>query len=156
MNLIKKISALMLAVLVLLSTFSFNISMHYCQKSFKHVSLFGPAESCHDNNVVADCESKSETKSCCHAKKEQEETPDKKDNCCHNKDFVIEGQNPETTLANGIDIKPSEHEVLFQVSYQLAYNLTPFLPLIEKYKHRIYKPPLVTTDILLFNQSFLI
>ena len=62
-----KISSVILAVLVLFSTFSFAIEKHYCGDFLVDVSYLGEADKCNDASDVTNkgCDSKITIKKCC-------------------------------------------------------------------------------------------
>lgn len=125
-----------MALLVMLSTVSFTIESHYCGEFLVDSSLFGSAQSCGMDL--------SQTKS------SKDGITDK--NCCRNQKITKKGQD---NLNISID-KLSIDQQVFVASFTYAYinlfegldeNVVPF-------KH--YTPPLLVTDILVLDQTFLI
>lgn len=132
-----KISAILMAFVVLFSTMSFSISEHYCGDHLVDSSLFSKAESCgmEMGNPVPpkDCSIQ-------------------KDDCCSDIIKQIEGQ---TNLKTGVSNLNFEQQ-LFVASFVytsinlfegLATNIVPF---------KYYSPPLLVKDIQVLDEVFLI
>lgn len=55
MKVIRKISALLLALLVLVSSTSFMVGFHICKDEVQNVALFGKADSCEKEKSLPPC-----------------------------------------------------------------------------------------------------
>jgi hypothetical protein len=138
MKFIKSIVSSMLAMLVLVSSSSFMVNMHFCGGHVQSVSLIEEAAQC-PMEVLPPCHKKMAVK---------------KSGCCQDKHVTFEGKDFNTQVQdfsmltwqaiNWVATLPMIMEVI-QVNEALAYsNQTP------------YKPPIVERDIPVLVQSFLI
>jgi hypothetical protein len=64
-NVIHKVFSMLLAFLVLLSTFSFKVETHFCGSNLVDVAVFSKAKSCCDSAVKMDSELQFTKESCC-------------------------------------------------------------------------------------------
>jgi hypothetical protein len=64
-NVIHKVFSMLLAFLVLLSTFSFKVETHFCGPNLVDVAVFSKAKSCCDSAVKMDSELQFTKESCC-------------------------------------------------------------------------------------------
>ena len=133
----KKISAILMAFVVLFSTMSFTISEHYCGNDLVDSALFSKAESC-----GMEMQKTTPTDDC---------SFDKED-CCNDVVKQFEGQtNLKTDLSN-LTFEQQVFVTAFIYSYVnlfegLDKNIVPF---------KNYSPPLIVTDIQVLDQVFLI
>lgn len=133
----QKISSVFMALLVLLSTTSFMVDKHYCGDKLVDVSLLTHAKSCgmevQKSSVSSECEITK--KSCC---------------------------SDETIIINGSDeLKTSFNDLSFQQQIFIASFCHTYINLFEGLKENIvpfekYSPPLLITDIIIQDQTFLI
>jgi len=131
----QKIASLLMACIVLLSTMSFTIDMHYCGDILVDTSVFTAAETC-------GMELQESSKECSVSKK----------NCCSDTQIVFEGQDE---LKNSFDSLATEQQ-LFISSFVYTYlnlfeglegNVIPF---------KDYSPPLLVKDIQKLDGVYLI
>ena len=130
-----KIASIILAVLVLFSTFSFTVEKHYCGDFLVDVSYLGEADNC----------SKGETDSC--------DTMQKKKKCCKNEVHQIDGQDEiQKSSTEKISFQQAKLFVAFYTSYKLLFqNLEKqFVP------HQYYSPPDLIFDIQVLHEVFII
>ncbi|SNR70786.1 HYC_CC_PP family protein [Lutibacter flavus] len=133
----KKISAILMAFVVLFSTMSFSISEHYCGDHLVDSALFSKAESC-----GMEMQKPSPTDNC---------NIDKKD-CCSDVVKQFEGQtNLKTDLSN-LTFEQQVFVASFIYSYVnlfegLDQNIIPF---------KNYSPPFIVRDIQTLDEVFLI
>jgi|TARA_R100001530_G_scaffold45939_2_gene34561 hypothetical protein len=134
-----KILSFFLAVLILLSTSSFTVDMHFCCNKLVDMSLIGKAKVCAEKVQKKD----SPLKQCT--------TLQEKD-CCSNESFVKTG-NDTIKKAN---TKLEAETVIFLNTFFYAYvnlfegleeNIVPF---------KQYRPPLISKDIQTFYETYLI
>ncbi len=129
----------MLALLVLVSSSSFMVNMHFCGGHVQSVSLIKEAAQCPMEVQLPPCHKKMDAK---------------KSGCCQDKHVAFEGKDFNTQIQDfsmltwqsihWVASLPMIMEVI-QVNEALAYsNYTP------------YKPPIVERDIPVLVQSFLI
>ena len=139
MKLIKSIVSSMLALLVLVSSSSFMVNMHFCGGHVQSVSLIEEASSCPTEVQLPPCHKKMAAK---------------KSGCCQDKHVAFEGKDFNTQVQDfslltwqsiqWFTALPMIMEVI-QVNEALAYS-----------NHTPYKPPIVERDIPVLVQSFLI
>ncbi len=133
---IHKIVSLLMATVVLFSTMSFTIDMHYCGDVLVDTAVFSEAQSCGMESM--------DDSSCT--------TPNLKKKCCSEKKISFEGKkNLQTSFDN-----LSFDQQVFIASYIYTYsnlfevsedNSTSFLD---------YSPPNFVKDIQLLDEVFLI
>ena len=131
-----KIMAFAMAFVVLFSTMSFTMNMHYCGDTLVETALFHKAKGCGMEME------KPSTESCSITKK----------NCCDDKQLSIEGQDE---LQIQFD-KVSFEQQVFIVSFIYTYS-----NLFEEYNDdvnsfREYKPPLVVKQLYKLDETYLI
>ncbi|MCX2679135.1 hypothetical protein OOZ15_04205 [Galbibacter sp. EGI 63066] len=123
-----------MALIVLFSTLSFTVDMHYCGDSLIDVAVLKPAETCgmvmHMNADKTISENK----------------------CCTDEQIVVEGQK---------ELKTSFEKLSFDQQVFLTAYIFTSLNLFEGLKENIipfqhYTPPLLVTEILIENETFLI
>ena len=136
-QLLQKISAILMAFVVLFSTLSFTISEHYCGEHLVDSALFSKAESC-----GMDMQKPTPTKDC----------SIKKSNCCTDVVKQIEGQNELQPEFSSLDLKQQVFATLFVYSYinlfeGLENNIVPF---------KYYSPPLLVKDIQVLDEVYLV
>ena len=129
----------MLALLVLVSSSSFMVNMHFCGGHVQSVSLIEEAAPCPMEVQLPTCHSKMAVK---------------KSGCCEDKHVAFEGKDFNTQIQdfsllawqviNPVALLPVIMEVI-QTSEALAYS-----------NHIPYKPPIVERDIPVLTQSLLI
>lgn len=135
MKIIRSISAVLLAILVLVSSTSFMVGMHICMGEVQNIALFEKADSCQKEKALPPCHK--------HMKPA----------CCED----------ETVFHEGTDFKASiEHihiEALFSVDIEQPLVLiSEVIPaaLIASIQYYKYDPPLRTCDLTVEHQVFLI
>lgn len=133
-----KIIALILAFIVLFSSFSFTVEKHICMGEITDVSYFTAADSCGMIDEDCDINNSSETKI-------------QKEKCCNNVHELIPGNQNEQQALQSFEIDP--------VQFVFAYTYT-YLNLFEAKEKTIafdyYPPPQVGKDIQVLYQTFLI
>ena len=136
-GILKNITALCLAFLVMASTMSFTINEHYCGGSLVDTSLFLKADTC----MMEDMEMSN-----------SDNTSILKDTCCNDITTIIDGQD-------------EVHQNGKQVTFQQQFFITSFLytysalfsnkeSSVESYKK--YIPPILVKDIQVLDEAFLI
>nr|WP_042288695.1 hypothetical protein [Nonlabens ulvanivorans] len=133
---LKNISVLMMAVVVLCSTLSFSVHKHFCGPFLKDISIVVPSHGC-------GMETNNTTESCAVALEKS---------CCNDVVELVKGQDDLKLSWDHFNLDQQQFIVLFTHSY--IYSITgddfvdtPFTS---------YSPPLVTRDIPVLHQSFLI
>ena len=133
----RKISAIIMAFVVLFSTMSFTVSEHYCGHSLVDIALFSKAESC-----GMELQKPASTKDC----------DLKKSDCCKDEIKQFTGQNELNTNFSTLNFEQQVFVASFTYAYinlfeGLTKNVIPF---------KYYTPPLLVSDILVLDQVFLI
>jgi hypothetical protein len=124
-----------LALLVLVSTFSFTVDKHFCGSFLVDQAVFSKALSC-----GMDMPSHSGTDLMYH------------DNCCRNQNISVDGQDELNISFNSMDFDLQVFITAFTFSFN---NLFEGLPQqVIPYKN--YTPPLIVKDIPVLNDTFLI
>lgn len=136
-QLLRKISSIIMAFVVLFSTMSFTFSEHYCGHKLVDIGLFSKAESC-----GMEVQMPSTSKDC----------DLKKSDCCNDEVKQFQGQNELNTNFSTLDFQQQIFVASFAYSYinlfeGLDKNIIPF---------KYYTPPLLVTDIQVLGQTFLI
>lgn len=132
-----KISSTLLALLVLLSTFSLTIEKHFCGDFLVDISYFGSTQGCADEEGDDSCDDPKTI-----AKKK----------CCTDQVHEIEGQDDLSTHSIKKITLKEQFALAFTISY---YNL--FVN-IEKQvvPHKHYSPPNLVADIQVLHEVFII
>lgn len=134
-NLFQKSGALTMAFLVLFSTMSFTVDKHFCGSILVDLALFSEAEGC---GMETDMD--------------VEKAMTDEDSCCKEEKVMVEGQD---------ELKLSFSDLDFQQQVFLSSFTVSFVNLFEGLPEQVipfkdYSPPLLVTDILLLDQTFLI
>jgi hypothetical protein len=125
-----------LALLVLVSTFSFTVDRHYCGSFLVDQAVFSKALSC-----GMDMKSHSET-----------DLMDQDDNCCRNQNISVDGQDELKISFNSMDFDQQVFIAAFTFSFNELFEELP--QQVIPYKN--YTPPLIVKDIPVLNDTFLI
>lgn len=133
----QKISSVFMALLVFLSTTSFMVDKHYCGDMLVDVSLFTHAKNC-----GMEVQKPSGSSECEITKK----------SCCSDETIIINGSDELKTSFNDLGFQQQVFITSFYYAYinvfeGLKENIVPF---------KDYSPPLLVTDILIQDQTFLI
>ncbi|WNW02498.1 hypothetical protein RRF68_03470 [Tenacibaculum sp. HL-MS23] len=131
----KTISFLM-ALVVLLSTMSFIIDMHFCGDTLVDTALFRKAKTCGMKMQ------KAPIKECSITKK----------NCCNDKQIAFEGKDNLQASFNSLSFEQQQFITSFLYTYINLFkgfnnNISPF---------KTYKPPLVTKELFKLDETYLI
>lgn len=130
-----KIASVLLATLVLLSTVSWTVDKHLCMGRVMDVSLFTEAEDCGMELAMEAIDKKASD-----------------NHCCDDESFTIIGQDDLKHSSVDLDL---EHQ-MFLVAFAQSY-LHLFVPLQDRpVTNAEYPPPIITRDIYILDQVFLI
>lgn len=126
-----------MAILVMFTTMSFTIDMHYCGETLVDYSLTQSAHACQMDMEVptSDCDI---------------EIPE--DSCCTDKQVLIEGQDELKHSFDTLSLEQQNFVASFFYSYinlfeDLDANIIPF---------RDYNPPFLIRDIQKLHETYLI
>lgn len=134
MKLVRTISSVTLAFLVLFSSSSFMVDMHLCAGRVQDVALFTKADVCAMERIMPPCH-KHETSS-----------------CCDDESIIHTGENFNTTISD-ISFAP----LLFTTIELPGVFLAEIIPSAQpaQFQFYLYDPPLRpvdrTTDLQVFN-----
>ena len=125
-----------MAFVVLFSTMSFTISMHYCGDTLVETAVFQKAKGC-----GMEMQNPS-TKGCAIIKK----------NCCKDEQLVVDGQDELQLLVD---------EISFEQQVFIASFVYTYINLLEGLDNNVssyeeYKPPLVIRQLYKIDETYLI
>jgi hypothetical protein len=135
MKAIRSISAVLLAILVLVSSTSFMVGMHICMGEVQNVALFGKADSCQKEKALPPCHK--------HMKPA----------CCEDETLVHDGDDFKASTQH-IDIA-APAPINIEQPLILISELIPSAPLART-RYYNYDPPLRSCDLTVEHQVFLI
>lgn len=135
MKAIRSISAILLSILVLASSTSFMVSMHFCRGEVQNIALFGKAGSCQKEMILPACH-KPVQPACCEDGIVYHEASDFKGSIGH------------------IHIAAPAPTYLEQPMVLIA-EVIPASP-ISQFQFYHYDPPLRSCDLTVEHQVFLI
>jgi hypothetical protein len=128
-----------MALLVLFSTMSFSLNIHYCGDHLVDFSLFDTADTC-----TMKAEMSKSSRECALMDMEMD--------CCSDVEIIIEGQDDVKIAFDQFTFEQQVFITSFAISYINLFegfdsNITPFID---------YSPPPLIRDIHILDQSFLI
>jgi hypothetical protein len=131
-----KIMSLLMAFVVLFSTMSFTVNMHYCGDTLVETAIFHKAEGC---GMEMD---KPSTKGCEITKK----------NCCDDKQLVVDSQD---------ELQLSVEKISFEKQVFITSFIYTYINLFEGLDNNVssyeeYKPPLVIRQIFKIYETYFI
>jgi hypothetical protein len=133
---IHKITAICMALVVLISTMSFTMHMHYCGDTLVDSSYFTEAESCgmemSQDQLASDCEVV-------------------KKNCCTNKQITVEGQD-ELKLSHELHLDQQVFLAALVITYIDQFETCEERPSA----HKDYQPPPLVKAIYKLDEVYLI
>ena len=131
-----KIMSFAMAFVVLFSTLSFTINMHYCGDTLVETAMFHKAKGCGMEMQ------KPSTESCAFTKK----------NCCNDEQLVVDGQDELQLLVDKISFE--QHLFIASFVYTYINLFEGFDENVNSYEE--YEPPLVNKQIYKIDESYLI
>ena len=133
-----KIAATCMACIVLMTTMSFTVSMHYCGKLLVDYSVFNSAKTCGMDKTPAsiNCEMTSSIKK----------------SCCTNKQLVVEGQDDLKISLDNLDFEQLVFISIFSHSYISLFEEQVSSAITLKG----YPPPIPKRNAQVLHQTFLI
>ncbi|NJB84110.1 CHASE3 domain sensor protein [Wenyingzhuangia aestuarii] len=135
-HIFRKIASLLMAFVVLCSTMSFTIDMHYCGNTLMDSSVFQKAKTCGMEMPSAPSKDCAITKS----------------NCCTDKQLSVDGQDDLQQSVSKISLEQQVFLVSFMTSYLNLFTETTK----EDNFYRAYAPPLVSKQIYKLDETYLI
>ena len=136
-EILHQITAIAMAFIVLFSTMSFTVDMHYCGDHLVDFSLFEAADTC-------GMEAKTSQSANAYSVMEMD--------CCTDMEFVLEGLD---------DLKISLDQLTFEQQTFVTTFFYAYINLFQGIEENIvlfkeYSPPFLKRDIQILNQTFLI
>lgn len=135
MKAFRTISAVLLALLVLSSSTSFMVGLHFCMGKVQHVSLLGKADSCQKEKALQVCHK--------HMKPA----------CCQDETFFHKGDDFKATAQHIHIVAPAS--ITCELPLVLISEIIPAAEISRTQSH-CYDPPLRSTDLNISLQVFLI
>lgn len=146
-----RITSLMMALLMLLSSTGFSMDLHFCQGQLKSFSFWGEAASCHTLATKSHCHKKMKT---CHvALAQNNDVKGCKKDCCSNTTIEME-HSDELQTSQKLEITPTQFQFLSAFVQVYVLRNTERNKAIIPYLN--YVPPLLNKDIPVLIQSFLL
>lgn len=135
------------AILILVSSITFTLDLHFCQGQLKSYSLFGKAKNCHE--VAA------KKKACPHHAKMESETSCSKEkkNCCSNETILLDAQ------IDQLFVQLYKVELSFDLFAEMESSVLNQKILLVPKKDLLYekyKPPIITKNIPVLFESYLL
>lgn len=131
----QKIVSPLMALLVLFSTMSFTVDMHYCGGHLVDKAIFSEVKKC-----GMEMESKTA------------ENNVKKTSCCEDISVTVKGQEELKVSFDKHELQTLQFALLFSYSYASLFE-----PLSEKHiPFDQYSPPRLTIDRIVLNETYLI
>jgi len=135
----RKIASLSMALIVLFSTMSFSVDIHYCGDHLVDFSIFDSVNTC-----MMKAEMSKSSSEC--------EVADMEMDCCSDVEVVIEGQD---------DLKISIDQLSFDQQIFVASFIYSYINLFEGFDENVvpfkdYSPPPLIRDVQILDQTFLI
>ena len=129
---IHKISAILMALVVLTSTMSFTVSMHYCQGELIDTAIFQKAHDC--------------------GMEMGDESDMKMEGCCDDKQITVEGQDELKLPVADLSFDQQVFVVSFLHSYAELFQTT------EKRKNTFFDfpPPFIVKQLYKLDETYLI
>lgn len=125
-----------MAFLVLFSTVSFSIDMHFCGDTLVDFSLFDDTADC-GMKMLADV---------------QEDCPMSLMKCCTDEEISQEGQDELASSINSLDLEQQQFLMAFTYAYIAYFTGLPQ----QKIPFSHYSPPLITYDRQVIWETYLI
>lgn len=142
---LRKISAILLSLLVLLSSTSFTFNMHFCMGEMKSIALFSSASPCQKKNQRPPCPRG------IHDQDGSSHSQMTKKGCCEDQSLVKDGLE-ELTQTSSVSVP----DVPMMAALYATFSLLSDSPFVHSGSYNEYSPPLIERDIPVFIQSFLI
>lgn len=133
-----KLTATLLALLVLTSTLSFTVSKHYCMGEVVSMSFFGKTESCTMSVEEDNCNATLEAI--------------KKDNCCFDTSEIVKSNN----LQLNKEVELSSNSLKIVATFIISYSRIFEDKQLENIPFNGYSPPIITYDLQVLHDTFLI
>lgn len=131
-----KFISVVMAVVVLLSTMSFSVDMHYCGDMLVDFSIMEQVKTCGMEKVKTDCEN----------------TTVAEKSCCTDAQLNVEGAESTKVSFDQLSFDQQVFVATFTYSY---INLFQGID-SNKFSYKDYSPPFVKQNVQVLHQTFLI
>lgn len=138
-----RIIAVTLSLLMFITSTGFSMDVHFCKGQFKSFALFKEANSCHEKQKVCPM----------HGTVMSMDTEQDSD-CCSNRSFEIEDLDEDFSLTNAS--AQAESSTAFIIAYLFSFFNGEIDRETSEIKVGDQPPPLLTRDIYVLNESFLL
>jgi hypothetical protein len=135
MKALRTISVIALALLVLLSSTSFMVGMHFCQGKVKNIALFAKADGCEREQKLPPCHRPTKAP------------------CCEDTNLTHDGDDFNVSIEQMHIVTPALIEL--EQPIVLISEIIPCAP-ISRTQHYNYDPPLRCCDLTVEHHVFLI
>jgi hypothetical protein len=135
MKALRSISAVVLSILVLVSSTSFMVGMHFCMGEVQNIAFLSKADGCEKEKNLPPCHR------------------DTNAPCCEDETVIHDGDDLKSSIAQIQILAPANIDI--EVPLLLIAEIIPSAPLscIQYYN---YDPPLRSWDLTVEHQVFLI
>ena len=137
-----RFTSALLAVMVFISSTGFSVDTHYCKGELKTVNFISEAKSCHSNPHKLN--------KACHHSKSAQALISKKD-CCENKLIHVYSEISKSNDYSEVKVSNQLGQLMVSPACFTALHLATRVPAFAR-----YKPPLISKDIQIFFQTFLL
>ena len=135
MKALRSISAVVLAILVLVSSTSVMVGMHLCMGEVQNIALFAKADACEKEQSLPPCHRQIQ------------------DPCCQDETVILEADDFKASIAHYHVPVPAPLDI--EKPLILISEVIPAAPL-ARFRYHNYSPPLRSCDLTVEHQVFLI
>jgi hypothetical protein len=114
-----KITAFLMAFVVLFSTMSITVSMHFCGDNLIDLSVSGHAAVCENETHSSHCEMESSEMASCQMESMQESNCEMKKDCCTDKEIKI--KKSQKDLKNNSLVSVNLKQDIFFIAFVYSY-----------------------------------
>jgi len=148
-----KILAVVMAFVVLFSTMSFSISMHYCGDDLVGLAIFEKASTCEEEEHVAHCEMEMMESSSCQMQDSMKMSCEMKKDCCTDKEIQIDSQKDlKNNTLDSFQFSKTVFVVAFVYTYKALFNELE----TKNNSFLVYHPPPLIKPIYKLDEVYLI
>lgn len=146
---IDRFFAFSLALLMFITSASFVLDMHFCQGQLKSVNFFGKAKNCHEMAAAMS--------SCPHhqnsLKQAKKGCAMEQKGCCQNKTLTFQADQDQERISSEftLNIPLQQFAVAWLISFGTSLNVEN-----SQTAYQLYRPPLISRDIYVLHESFLL
>jgi hypothetical protein len=137
MKILRSIVSILIAVVILVSTTSFTVSMHLCGGHVASVSFLDKAAPCAMEQMPP-----------CHQQLM------KKFGCCEDHEFKVEGKDLSSKIQEVVQLQHQQFSWVLDLP--VVYKIISTTESVSNFSYAYYSPPLLDRDITVLKQSFLI